>query len=270
MARRASDTAMETRDTIFDTVRANPVPAALVGIGLAWMFINRVNGASSKRRSFRSALRPGVEPSYENMSRYDRLAIDRMDDEGAAASPYDGDHDADGALHRVGEKVSDLAHGVKGSAKGVARRVSDEAHRVSEGAHRMTERAGEMADRAIGTARDLAHQGADQAGALAGEAREVAAHVADGARRGARRMESTFNDTMDQNPLLLGAGALAIGGAIGYALPRTAREDELMGPVRDELVDKAQGAAQDAIEEVQHRAHKAVDDAQRALQGASK
>src|SRR5215216_5740841 len=40
MARHASERVTETREGILDTIRDNPVPAAMIGIGLGWMIFN--------------------------------------------------------------------------------------------------------------------------------------------------------------------------------------------------------------------------------------
>jgi gas vesicle protein len=49
---------------------------------------------------------------------------------------------------------------------------------------------------------------------------------------------------MDDNPLVLAAGAAILGLAIGLLVPETERENQLMGPSRDNLVDRAQSTAQ--------------------------
>ena len=56
-------------------------------------------------------------------------------------------------------------------------------------------------------------------------------------------------------PLAIGAVALALGTAVGLAVPQTA-ENEWMGEARDTLVDKAQSVSQDAIEKVQQVARR--------------
>src|SRR3954447_21893141 len=48
MVRNVSDSAYETREGLMDTVRSNPIPAALVGIGLSWLWMNR-RSASTRR-----------------------------------------------------------------------------------------------------------------------------------------------------------------------------------------------------------------------------
>jgi len=67
-----------------------------------------------------------------------------------------------------------------------------------------------------------------------------------------------------ENPLLVGAGALAIGTAIGMLLPETEPEHRLMGEAKDTVVDKAQNVAQQAIDKVSRVAEQATNTAQEA------
>ena len=60
------------------------------------------------------------------------------------------------------------------------------------------------------------------------------------------RVQTTYNTMRQDNPLALGACALAAGLAIGLLLPSTRREDELMGEHRDSLLDQAKRIVEEA------------------------
>jgi hypothetical protein len=79
-----------------------------------------------------------------------------------------------------------------------------------------------------------------------------------------------LEDTLHQRPLVLGAVALAFGAAVGLSLPRTHREDALVGEVRDQLLHKAQEATGDAAQAVQQLAKKAAETAKNAIQESTK
>lgn len=53
-----------------------------------------------------------------------------------------------------------------------------------------------------------------------------------------------------ENPLAVGAAAVAAGAAVGLALPATHIEHEYMGEASEKVVDKAQQVARDAIDRV--------------------
>jgi hypothetical protein len=73
----------------------------------------------------------------------------------------------------------------------------------------------------------------------------------DQAQYRAQRVEDRFEQTLRSNPLAVGAVALALGSAVGLALPQTQRENQLMGETRETLVDRAQEVASETFEKVQ-------------------
>jgi hypothetical protein len=81
-----------------------------------------------------------------------------------------------------------------------------------------------------------------------------------------RRAQSQLQRMLVENPLLVGAGALALGAAFGMALPETEREQEMMGQARDAVVDRAQQFVGDAADRVQARASGIADDARQAAE----
>jgi len=78
------------------------------------------------------------------------------------------------------------------------------------------------------------------------------------ARAGMQRAEGQIERAMRENPLGLGAVALATGAAIGLALPTTRREGEWMGEARDSLVEKAEQFAHQGIDKVQDAAKELI------------
>lgn len=63
-----------------------------------------------------------------------------------------------------------------------------------------------------------------------------------------------FQQTLRENPLAIGAVAVAAGTAVGLALPSTRFESQYVGEASEKLVDKAQEVARDAIHKVQSAA----------------
>jgi hypothetical protein len=59
---------------------------------------------------------------------------------------------------------------------------------------------------------------------------------------------------VQENPLLVGAGALMLGVAFGMAVPESETENELMGEARDTMVERARDMARDAASQVQDAA----------------
>ena len=104
---------------------------------------------------------------------------------------------------------------VGGTVSGVKDSVSDAASSVAERAGELKERAGE------------------RIGELGVEARQQT-----------RRLKTNLEHAAEENPLALAIGAAVVGLALGMLLPGTERENEIMGPARDQLVDRAERTAE--------------------------
>jgi ElaB/YqjD/DUF883 family membrane-anchored ribosome-binding protein len=89
---------------------------------------------------------------------------------------------------------------------------------LSEAAGSATEKAGEWKERA-----------GERMGDLGGQARWQT-----------RRIKTNLQHQAEENPLAVAIGAAVVGLALGLLLPGTERENELMGPTRDQLVDRAE------------------------------
>jgi gas vesicle protein len=108
---------------------------------------------------------------------------------------------------------------IKGRVGSAASGVKDT---VSEAASGVAERAGELKDRAE-----------EKFGELGGQARIQT-----------RRIKTNLQHHAETNPLAVAIGAVVAGLALGLLLPGTQREDDLMGPARDKLVDRAEQTAE--------------------------
>jgi hypothetical protein len=222
MVERVSDTMYETRRSMVETVTANPIPSALVGIGLAWLWMNRRDSRASGFRSGDDYRRPRRDG---DMSR--RYAS-------SGQSRFTGSS-GDESWDRYTESTRNLT-----SRAGDA--VSDVAGRVQE------------------TASTLAGKAKDKVSGAMDQAQQTAGYVVGQAQHQARHAEQRFNEAMQDNPLAIGAIALALGTAIGLAAPQTRKENEWMGEARDTLMDKAQSVASDAMDKVQEVANSVTDE----------
>lgn len=108
---------------------------------------------------------------------------------------------------------------------------------------------GEQSKRAAARAKQTA-------GDVTERARQMADTVADTTRRQATRVEDSFRE----NPLVLGAVAMAVGLAAGLAVPVSDREIRLMGDARDQFVDHAKDVAGDVREKAERVVSRVVDD----------
>jgi len=226
MVRNVGDTVSDARYTIMDTIRENPIPAALVGIGLGWLFMNARNTSTHRSRSYRSEYYGDI---YRGQT-YDRQS-------GYTAGTY--------------------ATGARGyNEPNVIERGQ---HAVGNTLQQAQEKAGDVASKVQQTVGNLADQGQATVSNVVDQAQSTVGNIADQAQYQAQRVEDRFQTALIENPLVVGAISLAVGAAVGLAAPQTRREHELMGEARDNLVERVQSVAQDTVEKVQQVAGQVVE-----------
>ena len=170
---RAGEKLKETGSVVTNTVRRNPIPLALIGLGLGMFIVNRVRSADDRTMRSRTS-----EPDFER-------------DYGYSTPPYQG----------LGRQYADRSGEYAGAARQYGEKVSELGHQAKEGALR--------------------------------------------AGRGFQRL-------LNENPLAVGATAIAVGAAVGLVLPTTRIEQEYMGEASERLVDNAKQAARDAMDKVKN------------------
>jgi hypothetical protein len=307
-AETAEDAMEYTREAaggVMETVRDNPIPAALIGLGAAWLLMKRKDAGRSSWRD-RNAARlgyRGADPSnarYNSESRYD--AVGEYDPSGfdatsgyRAGQPYAGRSsyatygaggESDGVFDRVREHpvpaalatigLSWLAFAGNDRNRGRTRSYgSGYSYRETAAYGSDNNTAGRWTeadddDSLTQKATDVASSTSDSAERIASRASEYAGDAADSMRRTGRRAQNGFERIMRDNPLLVGAGALVLGAAVGLAVPETERENELMGEAREDVMNRAQEAARNAVSQVQNAVGGAVmNAASEAITGKS-
>jgi ElaB/YqjD/DUF883 family membrane-anchored ribosome-binding protein len=140
------------------------------------------------------------------------------------------------------------------SASAAARDFSDTASETAAGwAESARSTASDFAERARGTTSRLQ----DQAGAAAASV----SHSASGMRASAGAASRSIADFFQEQPLVLAGIGLALGAAIGAALPSTRTEDELMGETSDALKEGAASTAEEQLDKGKAVASKAWEGA---------
>jgi ElaB/YqjD/DUF883 family membrane-anchored ribosome-binding protein len=135
----------------------------------------------------------------------------------------------------------------------------------------LRERAGGVAASARETAREYASSARETVGDYAATARdtvnEYASSAASTARDASRRVRRAAGDAstsldawVRDNPLAAGAVAVAVGAAIGMAMPGTEVEDRAMGETRDQAWAKARDAAANLKDNVTNRVQSVAED----------
>ncbi len=276
------------------SVKDNPLALTLTGVGLAWLIMGQGRSKQSEHTALpaprsadygvpaqydanrgMSASRTGTTgTAYGSGTSYTGRSTDDYDaGETSATSPGFGDRivgagqSASGRLHSAGSSV-------KSGAQGMGAAVSDRAGRLREGMSsarskasqqlhdrqaRMRTSAQALRARVSHGLEDLSQESRDRVLRARHAAIEARAHAEEKARDyGARA-----TDFYDQQPLVVGALALAVGAALGGLLPRTDREDQLFGQESDRLMDEAERIFSEEREKLSAVAGAAKSEAQK-------
>jgi len=189
LAANAGQTAQEAGSGIVETIRRNPVPALMAGVGLGLLWMNRADGMSRARTNGYYAGSRSWDTGNGGWQGSDRSAFDQV---GTSIS-----NRARGATEGIGEAAE--------SAKLSASRTADE-----------------LTTTASRTVDDL--------GATTRQAVTQAQHA------------------VESNPLAFGAIAMAVGAAIGLALPATEAEKRVVGSTGSRMIDQVESAVSEPLD----------------------
>jgi len=223
-----------------EAVKHNPLPLALVGVGVAWMMLGDRSGRRDRY----------ARPSYWGED--DDLASDAelyeadlyYEDAGVTTAAY-GTGAATSAGDENGEGWADRAKATVEGAKDKAAELGERARGLAEDATAGVGRLSATARERLARARELAARGAGD-----GRAR---------ASRYGRRARQGFLHTLDEHPLVLGAIGLALGAALGSALPPSESEDRLLGETRDRFKRQAVKTGHEQVKKAEAAAGAAYD-----------
>ena len=126
---------------------------------------------------------------------------------------------------------------------------------------------GRAQDRAADVAATLKETSGGALADLQGTANDVVSQVqgageqmADQVQERAVLAQSFLQRQLDENPLIVGAVAVAVGGLLASTFRSTLREDHLLGETRDRVMQAAHEVGSDAVDKVS----RVVDQAQSA------
>jgi len=256
MAQQTADMMSDAQRSIMQSMRENPIPFVVTGIGLGWIILNATSrkkqiaskmGSSSEyddqqegfSSSYRDRQQPGWGPLYEGQQGdgYDSQYGNQYGNQPGSEYRYGGNQYGRG-------QYDDSQSGTIDKARSKAEHVVDSVKERTS---------------------NLAHETQDAASRVGERAQDMARGVKDQARTQTRRLTTAFQDS----PLVIGAAALALGLAAGLAIPATEREAEMMGDTRDQLVDKVRDVAEDTKSKVQQVAERVIDQAETTAKDAS-
>ncbi len=227
---------------LWQVAREHPLPATVIGLGLGWLLVESSRGdGSSSRTSLGRGTRYSRSDLYESSAGY-----------GAYPESYNTDYLDSAEESGLSERLSSAAGSVKDATAHAKDSVKDAA---ASAGHRVADAAGTVRERAA----DLRQRTKERASELGDRTREKATALGDRTRTQARRAQTGFWQTMEENPLAVGIATLALGVLAGLSLPSTRKEDELLGETRDRVVERLEEVGREALETGKQVAGTAVD-----------
>jgi hypothetical protein len=200
----------EFASNLASVVRGNPVPLALIGIGIAWLAVSSAVGMS-KDAGAGNGHRPATGP--------------RVGDKGYGA-PTDGVRD-DAADHReTGHDGPGLLQSAQAGISQAADGVRDKLGQIGDSVH-------------------------DTMGGLTAQAGDAFRSASGAVGRQADRVQHGVQSIMRDQPLVIAGVGLAVGAALGAALPGTEVENRLVGEARDGVVDEAKALGRQQLDRAQ-------------------
>ena len=189
-------------------IRENPIPAALVGLGILWLFAGG-----------RSVMLGGASHAIVN-----GMGRGAQDTGGAA---YRGARAATGlvadGVHSVASNAVEIGARATGAIRGAADAVGSTVNRTGE-------MVGEVASQAAASWSTDSRDTGD---------RSQPNELLGGAAGTIRSAQDALADLFARQPLMLGAVGVAIGAAIAASLPVSQSESQLMGDTADAVKDQA-------------------------------
>jgi ElaB/YqjD/DUF883 family membrane-anchored ribosome-binding protein len=219
-------------------MRANPLALSLIGLGVGLLLMNGykkkstyryADGSSGGHQGKGAYASGGAAYSGGNRGNQPSMLKSAQDKiTGTATSAYE-------SVGNVAGSAYDSVSNVAGSTIDTVSGAATSAYSSVTGA----------ATNAYSSATDYAGKAYEKVGDFGSQAREQ------------------YDYYIEENPLAVGAVALALGAAVGMALPSTRVEGQLMGEHKQQLLQKAQdtaGELVDRVKQVATEAQKTITD----------
>ena len=231
------------------TVRDNPLPVTLVGIGLAWLMLGGRSGPANRETPEWAS----ATPEWAGGDARDDFGVPLHTSSTTGAAPA-----RPTTTERLGAKAGDVAQTARDKAAQAAGATREAAQRVGEGVSQAGRRIADTAHRTGQRVSDSAARAGRQLGSLGERSRQQMERARDSAGRLA-----------DEQPLVLAALGVAVGAVLGAMLPPTRHEDRLLGDTRDDLLGSARGTLREQAEQWREPAERVMEHATQELSQAA-
>jgi len=250
--------------SLIESVRGNPLPAAITGVGLTWLMASNprpgsapqagpaVSG-SSTIRDFRGKSDPS-QASY-NQASYNQSSYNQGGYEAVAARVRTAEQEVTRGQDEAEYQYTSRLDTARGQALGLARHSQETTESFSG---RVRDALASAQQALSESAHNLRDQASGAAGAVGGVVHGAGQSIGDAAQRAGDAMAygtratgkagGNLISSVTESPVLLGALGLAAGALLGALLPQLEQEEATLGGIAAQVRDGAKGFAQDAVD----------------------
>jgi ElaB/YqjD/DUF883 family membrane-anchored ribosome-binding protein len=200
------------------SVQTNPMPAALTGIGLAWLM------ASNPKPPQKLAAHTTSPAAWATDNEFDRHI--RSVEEGVTREPDEPDSTFGSRLDDARAKVLGLTRNAQDTAETFGKRVQE----------------------GIASARQPAMESAKNISAKAGETATQMTDALGASGQAAQQMAGNLISMIGDNPVMLGAIGLAVGAVLGALVPQSEQEQAALIDVGRRAREGISGLSQEAVD----------------------
>ena len=234
---------------LLQSVRGNPLPAAITGIGLTWLM------ASNPRPGTAAPAVPSGTPSF-NAGGYPAMtARIREAEAGVVRRSDEAEHDYAVRLDDARGRALGLARHQEDTSDSFGQRI---AHALGAAQQAVVGRAGDLRDGASGAVGSLGSFASGLGQSVGDAAQRAGGAVAQGGQA-AGQAGGSLVSALTESPVLLGALGLAAGALLGALVPQSEREEAALGQLAGQAREGARSLAQTAVDGGAHVAQAVLD-----------
>ena len=235
-----------------EAVREQPASAALITMGVAWLFMGGAKvplfGKAAGRQDAQAYRLTEADPGY--------LPSRRFDDRQSAPSVRAAGESLRHAGSAIGRDAS-----AAGSA--VGKSVSAAGSAVGDGASAAASGVSEAASRAYGGLETATHAASDAVSSAGTAAYHASRSTSLAARREAEHLQQSLSEFFERQPWAIGVLGLAVGAGAAASLPKTRTEQEWMGETSDAAKDQARSLVSEQLASARRLAERAFEETAR-------
>jgi len=211
-------------------VKHHPGPSILIGAGVAWLLMEATSSDEEETVNYSGTMTGSGYRGYSSQSGSSMAAGGYRTYGDGGISHHDIGDDDGHEGPGIAEKTKEMAGQAREAVSGAAETLRQKAAEVGEAVHDVADTVGQRT-----------HEYYEQG-------RSAGRRLSHGLEVGYQSGAEQFQSAVHEYPLGVGIGFAAIGALLGLLLPRTRREDELLGERSDELVETVKEAGKEALE----------------------